>query len=138
MNSYRFADLHAGLSHSFRATVTHGMLEQFSRLSGDVNPLHTDTAFALAHGFSERVVHGMLTASFYSTLVGVYLPGRNALLQAVHANFTAPVFPDDILDITGEVVSIHQVLRRIELKAQIRNQHGKRVSHARIWTGINE
>ncbi len=138
MNAYGFSNLHVGLSHTFRATVTHDMLKQFSDLSGDVNPLHTDTAFALARGFHDRVVHGMLTASFYSTLVGVYLPGRNALLQTVHTAFTAPVFPDDILDIYGEVVSLHQVLRQIELKAQVTNQHGERVSRARIWTGIYE
>ncbi len=138
MNVYRLSDLHVGLSHGFEVTVTRDMVDQFGRLSGDVNPLHTDTEFARSRGFGDRVVHGMLTASFYSTLVGVYLPGRNALLQTVHTSFTAPVFPDDVLNIYGEIVSLHEVLRQIELKAHVTNQHGKKVSRAKIWTGIYE
>ena len=138
MNSYHLADMQIGLSHSFNVTITHEMMDQFCSLSGDINPLHTDTEFAMAHGFSDRVVYGMLTASFYSTLIGVYLPGRYALLQTVHTAFIAPVFSGDTLNIFGEVVSRHEVLRQIEVKAHITNQHGKKVSRAKIWTGIHE
>jgi len=138
VNNYRFADIHTGLRHSFQVSLTPAMVDTFSELSGDRNPLHTDQSFASGYGFSDRVVHGMLTASFYSTLVGIYLPGKFALFQEIAVSFTAPVFPGDTLTVIGEVVSIHEAYRQIEIKAHIVNQHRQKVSRAKIRTGINE
>lgn len=138
MNNYRFDDIYLGLSQSFKITITATMLDTFCDLSGDHNPLHTDPSFAADYGYSDRVVHGMLTASFLSTLVGIYLPGKFAVFQEAKLSFAAPVFPGDTLTITGVVVSIHDAYRQIELKAYIINQHGQKVSRAKIWTGINE
>ncbi len=138
MNEYCFADIHLGLTDSFQVTVTAAMLGKFRDISGDCNPLHTDPGFAASYGYRERIVYGMLTASFYSTLVGMYLPGKYALLQGADISFTAPVFPGDTLTVSGEVVSVHEAFRQIELKAQITNQFGKKVSRARIRTGIHE
>ena len=138
MNDYRFADIHLGLGHSFQVTVTPAMVDSFSYLSGDKNPLHTDPIFAADYGFPDRVVHGMLTASLFSTFVGMYLPGKFALFQEVALSFTAPVFPGDTLTVTGEVVSIHEVYRSFEIKAYVTNQYGKKVCRAKIRTGVNE
>lgn len=138
MNSYRLVDIFPGLSHSFQVTLTLQMMDQFKELSGDANPLHTDKAFALSCGYRDRLVHGMLTASFYSTLVGMYLPGRFALLQSVDASFVAPVFPDDTLTVFAEIISVHRGLKTIEIRAHITNQFGKKVSRAKIRSGIYE
>jgi 3-hydroxybutyryl-CoA dehydratase len=138
MKSYRLKDIREGLSESFCVTITSQMLEAFVVLSGDQNPLHTDPSFAAVYKYPDRVVHGMLTASFLSRLVGMYLPGKFALFQEVSLSFTAPVYPGDTLNVTGEVVSIHEVYRQIEIKASITNQHGEKVSRAKIRTGINE
>ena len=138
MKSYRFADIHPGLSHSFQVTVTTEMMEKFRDISGDGNPLHTDKEFASQFGHPERVVYGMLTASFYSTLVGMYLPGMYALFHGADISFVSPVFPGDTLTVSGEVVATHEVFRQVELKASITNQHGKKVSRAKIRTGVHE
>lgn len=138
MNCYRFSDMVKGLTQSFDVTVTPQMIDHFAELSGDYHPLHTDTSFAAGYGFSDRVVHGMLTASFLSTLVGMYLPGRYAYCQEVAISFTAPVFPGDTLTVTGEVVSLHAGYRQVEIKAHIINQHGRKVTRAKIRTGMNE
>jgi 3-hydroxybutyryl-CoA dehydratase len=135
---YRLLDIAPGLNHSFHVSVTAEMMGQFRDLTGDANPLHTDRDFALSLGYRDCVVYGMLTASFYSTFVGMYLPGRYALLQGVDASFTAPVFPGDSLTVYGEVTSIHQALRQIEIRAHITNQVGKKVSRAKIRAGIHE
>ncbi|MDP1558304.1 MAG: MaoC family dehydratase [Nitrosomonas sp.] len=138
MNTYHLADLSAGISDSFQVSVTARMVNQFELLSGDTNPLHTDRNFALSCGYRDRVVYGMLTASFYSTLIGMYLPGRYALLQGVDTSFIAPVFAGDELTVFGEITSIHPMFRQIEIRAHITNQLGKKVSKAKIRSGINE
>lgn len=138
MQDYRLADITVGLTHTFEVDVTAEMLNRFADLSGDRNPLHVDAEFARASGFHDRVAYGMLTASFYSTLVGMYLPGRRALLQGVDASFVAPVFPGDHLTVVGEVIAVHPSVRQIEIKAHVSNQHGKKVSRAKIRSSVND
>jgi acyl dehydratase len=137
MNEYRVGDLAEGVRASFQAAVTNAMLDQFAQLSGDTNPLHADAEFARSRGHPDRVAFGMLTASFYSTLAGVHLPGRHALLQGVDASFVAPVFAGDLLTVSGEVSAVHAALGQIEIRAHITNQHGKKVSRAKIRVGFS-
>lgn len=137
MNHYRFEDLKVGLKHSFTAGVTEEMLDRFRALSGDTNPLHADDAYAAARGFPKKVVFGMLTAAFYSTLVGVYLPGEHALLHEVETRFLAPVFPGDTLTITGEISYLQGAYRQAEIKAFITGPDHRVVSRAKIKVGLN-
>ena len=44
-------------------TVTETDVVAFAGLSGDFNPLHTDSTFAAATPFGERIAHGMLIAA---------------------------------------------------------------------------
>ena len=79
MNEYTYAELQAGQIETFSTEVTLEMEEQFRRITGDVNPLHRDDQYAreISGGrFQSHVTFGMLTASLYSTLAGVYLPGK--------------------------------------------------------------
>jgi 3-hydroxybutyryl-CoA dehydratase len=138
MNEYRLKDLAPGLKASFQVRITTELIEQFRLLSGDESPLHTDTAFARSRGYPERVAYGMLSAAFYSRLVGVYLPGRFALCHGVDVSFVAPVFPGDELTVSGEVVAVHEALKQIEIKAQITNQMDEQTCRARIRAGVIE
>ena len=136
MNSFNMEDITVGMEQSFTVTVTEAMVQSFMQMSGDVNPLHTDKEYAANAGYSNIVVYGMLTASFYSTLAGVYLPGANCLLYEVDSQFTKPVFPKDTLTVSGKVSEVNSVLHCITMKATIRNQRGEKVSRAKIVAGI--
>jgi 3-hydroxybutyryl-CoA dehydratase len=136
MNEYSWTDLRVGLRHGFEVTITPEMMEAFAVLSGDCNPLHVDAAFAVKAGFRGNVVFGMLTASFYSRLVGVYLPGKHALLHGIDLDFQSPTFVGDTLIIDGEIAFLSDAYRQIEIKARSRNQHGKLISKAVIRVGL--
>ena len=136
MNDFKFEELFVGQAVEFSKDVTADMLEKFQNISGDNNPLHTDEDFAKSKGFKGRVVYGMLTASLYSCLAGVYLPGKNCLLQSVHADFLNPVFIGDTLTVTGKIIEKHDSVRQIVIKATIRNQDGKKVSRATMEAGV--
>lgn len=138
MNHYKIQELAPGMEACFSVTVTEEMLQKFLEISGDVNPLHTDAAFARAKGYPGRVAYGMLTASFYSTLAGVYLPGELCLLWEVDSKFTAPVFAGDGLDVYGKVTEVNESYGFIRLKARIKNQKGETVSRAVITAGVND
>lgn len=136
MNDFSYDDLAVGQTATFSRTVTGEMMEAFRRLSGDENPLHNDAEFAVERGFSGRVVYGMLTASLYSALAGVYLPGKRCLLQSVYTDFLHPVFVGETLTITGKIVEKHDSVQQVIIKATIRNTEGKRVSRAKIEAGV--
>ena len=61
----------------------------------------------------------MLTASFLSTLAGMYLPGRYSLIHSVEVSFIKPVYAGDVLLIKGVVDEIYEELRMIKLKVNI-------------------
>jgi 3-hydroxybutyryl-CoA dehydratase len=136
MNAYLWTDLRLGLNANFSATITREKLNYFLEISGDNNPLHTDEIFAKNSGFDSRVVYGLLTASFYSTLVGVYLPGRFALLQSTDIKYLSPVYIDDHLSIEGQITFLNEAYRQIWIDASITNQKQIIVSKAKIKAGL--
>ena len=69
----------------------------------------------------------MLTASFLSTLAGVYIPGERSLIQQVETKFAKPVYIGDELTVTGEITELVESVQRLELKVTITNQDGKKV-----------
>lgn len=137
MMEYRWSDLSTGLKHRFAANFTLDMVMAFAELSGDSNPLHCDRGYALNAGHPDVVVHGMLTASLYSRLVGVYLPGKFALLQGIHVDFNSPCYIGEQLVVEGEIVYLTDTVRQIEIKATIRRQDRKLVSKATIKVGLH-
>lgn len=136
MNSFTYEDLSVGQTAEFSREITNEMMDEFCEISGDVNPLHKNEAFAKDKGYPGRVVYGMLTSSMYSCLAGVYIPGENCLLQSVHADFLAPVFIGDTLTCSGKIVEKNDSVRQVVIKAVIRNQNGKKVSRAKIEAGV--
>lgn len=137
MNELTLADLREGQRASFTARLTGDMLDTFTRLSGDENPLHTDADHARTLGHPDRVAHGMLVASLLSTLAGMHLPGRHALLHGVDAAFHKPAYPGDLLTVQGEVRHVSPAARQIELKAVITNQRGETVCKATVKVGLD-
>jgi acyl dehydratase len=68
------------------------------RLSGDINPLHADPAFAREAGFPRPILHGLATFgitghALMKTLCG-YDPAR---LTAMAGRFSAPVYPGETI-----------------------------------------
>lgn len=136
MNQYRFEDIYEGLKEEFQVTVTEEMLKAFCQITGDVNPLHMDENFAKEKGYESKVAYGMLTASFLSTLAGVYLPGERSLIHSVESKFTKPVYVGDTLTISGQVTECNEMFSILTMKTTIVNQKGEKVLRGKMQVGI--
>lgn len=130
-------DLAVGLRDSFWVRLSPDAIDSFAMLSGDDNPLHMSDQAAAAAGFPRRVMHGMLTSSLYSRLVGMHLPGKYSLLQAIEISFRNPAYADEDLSVSGEIVSRSEAARVIKIKAMI-TCGGLVLSNAVIRVGIRE
>jgi len=72
------------------------------RLSGDYNPLHADPSFAAEAGFDRPILHGLCTFGYAGRAVlNEVCDGDPERFAALQGQFSAPVFPGDILVIRG-------------------------------------
>ena len=136
MNKYNLSNIEVGLEKSFKVKIDISKMDKFLDISNDINPLHVDSIYAKKKGFKDRIVHGLLTSSFYSTLVGVHLPGENCFLHEINIQFLEPVYIDDTLKISGKINYINEAFEQIEIKAFIANQDNIKVSKAIIKVGV--
>ncbi len=136
-NSYKFEDIKIGMEESFKVSITEDYLNDFCKMTGDVNPLHNDLEYAKSQGFKEKVVYGMLTASFLSTLAGVYIPGKYCIIHSVEITFKKPVFiSDSPLTITGQVTNINNVFKQITINFSILNNKNIKVCRGIMKVGV--
>ncbi len=136
MNHYSFEDIAVGMEEAFCVEVTFQMVEKFRQITGDVNPLHTDEEFARNKGYKDCVAYGMLTASFLSTLAGVYIPGEKSLIHSVETKFVKPVFVGDVLTVRGTVKEKNETFSVITLKVVITNQEDEKVLRGSMQIGV--
>src|SRR5262245_13437118 len=89
--SYCIEDLSIGQSANYARTVNEADVQQFGAVSGDMNPLHFDEAYAKNTIFRGRIAHGILSVSFLSTVLGTKLPGAGSIFLSATVRFKAPV-----------------------------------------------
>ena len=121
MREYKLKDIYKGLCESFEVKITPELENKFRDITQDLNLLHIDDEFAneILGGNKGHAAFGMLTASFLSTLAGMYLPGRYSLIHSVEVSFIKPVYAGDVLIIKGVVDEIYEEIRMIKLKVNI-------------------
>ena len=122
---YSFNEIQIGLEHHFEITINEKLVEDFAKVSGDFNPLHMNEQYANQTKFKKRVCHGMLLASFFSRLVGMYLPGKNALYFSQNLNFVEPCFIGDTIIVKGEISDKSEATKMIKIKTTIKNTEEK-------------
>jgi 3-hydroxybutyryl-CoA dehydratase len=86
-----FEDLSVGESARTTQVVDAAAIEAFAAVSGDVNPVHLDEAYAKTTPFGGRIAHGMLAAAYISAVIGNRLPGPGAIYLNQTLRFRRPV-----------------------------------------------
>lgn len=139
MNEYKYSDINIGMEEGFEFNITEDMLSKFKDITGDINPLHNDLEFARENHFDEKVVYGMLTSSFFSTLAGVYLPGKYSLIHNVEIIFKKPVFVSDSpFNIRGKVIEKNDIFKQITIQVTINNNKNQKVCRGIMKVGFLE
>ena len=115
-------------------TVTETHLVQFSGLTGDCYPVHTDAEWAAKSPFRQRIAHGPLT---FALAVGQMFQSQSygdaiiAWLGADNLRATAPVFIGDTIHVVADVTAARPAKRPdrgvVNLEYSVRNQRGEDV-----------
>ena len=114
-----------GQKKNFSLIITKSLIDDFAKISGDYNPLHMDDEYASNTNFEKRVCHGMLLSSFFSKLIGMYLPGKNALYFSQSLQFKSPCFINDEIFVEGVVLDKSNSTRIITVKTTIEKISGE-------------
>ena len=122
---YKFDEIMLGTKTKFAIQINESIINEFAKISGDNTPLHMDEQYASKTKFGKRVCHGMLLASFFSRLIGMHMPGKNALYFSQTLNFQTPCFVGDLVTIEGEVIDKSQSTKIITVKTTAYNQADK-------------
>jgi len=138
VNNYTYDEIQIGQKESFEVTITQKMVDDFRSITGDINPLHKDFEYARKKGHPDVVAFGMLTASFLSTMAGVYLPGERSLIHEVETKMERPVYVGDTITIEGTVKEKNDTFSFIVVKILMKNQKGEKVLKAKMQIGVEE
>lgn len=116
-----------GDSETYSRTVTESDVYLFGGVTGDLNPAHTDEVASSKTMFKGRIAHGMLTASYVSTILGMYLPGPGTIFLSSESKFLKPVRFNDT--ITAKIVATDVNVEKniVTFDAECTNQNGEKV-----------
>jgi len=154
LSNFTFDELTIGQKASFGKNVTEQDVVLFAAVSGDVNPVHLDEAFAAETMFGGRIAHGMLSGAVISAALAMELPGPGVIYLGQTLRFTRPVRIGDEVTAHLEVTEKREgkgiftrlknlfagsiINRRLDERlAPIRDTRGTIRRGVRVFDGIN-
>jgi acyl dehydratase len=121
-------ELAEGMTASVPFLILQEEMDRFAELSGDFNPLHVNDEFARGKGFKGAVVYGALIIAKVSQLVGMRLPGRDAVWASVSLDFIRPLYVNEQAQVEGVVTEVWESTGMVKLKLVVRSAAGKVLS----------
>tara|TARA_R110001632_G_scaffold63318_2_gene151374 strand:+ start:25766 stop:26167 length:402 start_codon:yes stop_codon:yes gene_type:complete len=112
---------------SFSKTITEYDVLTFAGVTGDFNPVHIDKVAAEKSIFKERIAHGMLTASFISTVIGMYLPGKGSIYLEQNIKFLKPVKIGDTVTAWVKVINFDSEKNIYTLSTWVENEQSVKI-----------
>jgi len=85
-------------------TLTMRDIKLFAIVTGDMNPAHLDEEYANTDVFHQIIGHGIWTASMFSVLLGMQLPGPGTLYLDQSLKFLKPVHLNDTITASVKVI----------------------------------
>jgi 3-hydroxybutyryl-CoA dehydratase len=134
-----FESFQVGQEASLTRTITAEEIEAFCALSGDINPLHRDDAFAMRRGFKSRVAHGALLNAYVSQVIGTQLPGLDCLLQSLNMRYVKPVYGGMAIVTNVRIAHISEAVRSLVLEVEIVDRDcGEIVAKGKAQAGLTQ
>ena len=128
LHGFFIEDLKLNQTDEMERKVTEGDIDDFAKLTGDDNPVHTNLDFAKKTIFKQKVAHGFLSASFISTLIATKLPGPGSIYLSQNLKFLAPVFIDDLVRVKVTVQEIDYEKKKVKLQTECFKNEKKIIS----------
>ena len=108
----QISEIKIGTEITVEKIMTEELINLFSEISDDKNPIHLDNEFAKKSRYKKRLCYGMLAASLFSGIFGTKLPGLGCVYKSQSLKFLRPIHIDDLLFATV-------VVKEVDIKKKI-------------------
>ena len=108
--------------------ITPELIDQFARLSGDLNPLHVDENYAKEKGFEGKVVYGNVLGFLLSALIGMNLGYEQVMLLSQKFDYKHPMYLNETIELCATVSSISTSVRVLEFSLEFTNNKKTKVA----------
>lgn len=122
-----FDELTTGQKASFSRRVTKHDVLQYMGLSGDLNPLYADSAYAGRTKYDRTIVPANMLAGFAMGAVANVLPGLGSLTHSHTYRLINPPRVGDDITAEMEIVEMKPENRRVIIRYQLHDQDGRPV-----------
>jgi 3-hydroxybutyryl-CoA dehydratase len=104
MRAIKFSELSVGMKSSYTKKITQEDVDNFIKISNDLNPIHVDEEFSKNTPMKTKIVHGILVSSLISTVVGTKCPGPGSVWLDQTLRFLLPVRINDTITAVSEIL----------------------------------
>ncbi len=121
-------NLKVGDNDSFSETITQEKINEFARISGDINPVHIDAEYAKTTRFKGCVAHGVMIDAMISRVLGTQFPGPGTILLSLFTKYLKPVYCDTVITVRITISAIKEDKPIFTLRTKAMNQFGELVA----------
>ena len=116
--------LKKGDKYQYTFSFTQDQVEEFSKVTGDTNPIHLDENFAKNTIFKKRIIHGALSTSVFSNILGTKFPGNGTIYLSQEVKYLIPMYASEIYVCSVTIEEIKMEKKILVLDTTIRNNVG--------------
>lgn len=96
-------NLREGDQVSVLKVITNDDILKFAELTGDHNPIHTESA--------RNIAHGALLNGLVSGLIGTKLPGAGTIVIEQNLTFPKPCYAGDTVEVIVKIISVRKIIK---------------------------
>lgn len=113
--------LQVGDSYEATFQFSQEQVNDFARVSGDHNPIHSDEAYAATTVFKRPIMHGMLSASIFSKVFGTLFPGEGTIYLSQQIQFKRPMFVDTPYKAIFKITEVDSVKHKATVETVVQD-----------------
>ena len=122
ISNYTYNEITIGQTATYSKLIEERDVQLFAAVSGDVNPVHLDAAFAATTQFKSCIAHGMLSGAIISAAIAMELPGPGTIYLGQSLRFRLPVKLGDTITVNLEVIEKTDKRGFVTLDCNVFNQ----------------
>lgn len=127
-----YDDLSVGQKASLSRRVTRQDVLQYMSLSGDLNPVYADSAYAGRTKYEQVIVPANMLAGFAMGAVATVLPGLGSLTLAHSYRMVTPPRIGDEVTADMEIVEMKPDVRQVVIRYLMRDQENRELLNGEI------
>ncbi len=127
ISNYTYDEITIGQTATYSKRIEARDIQLFAAMSGDVNPVHLDAAYAATTQFKECIAHGMLSGAIISAAIAMELPGPGSIYLGQSLRFRLPVKLGDTITVHLQVTGKKDRRSLVTLDCKVFNQLEKLV-----------